>query len=441
MKKLILLLLMMPLLFGGWIISDRVTFDRAAWVADYDQLRAATEQSYANLKWSRTSKNVDLVALHQQTLRNLDNATSSSTARRALASFVAGFNDGHFYIESGPPRPVAAVASLFKRANKTPVISMTMSGEQACGTLGFSRSNHSLAVEGTTVQVAEGRTFASGIITTPRGRKFGIIRIPLFQQREYADACELAWERFRSARGGDCDEECQEWFSIVAKQAVAQALADDARALARDAKDGVIIDLTGTGGGTEWAEYAAAALTSKSLQPPGVAMIRGPHWQNALRDDPRAAALMDSLNVKCDVAAIWRDRNAQPACWSIVTLPDSLNDHEDLAPQRPYNGPLYIMMDRHTASASEQFAATLVDNGVAKTIGTKTLGVGCGFTNGGNPTKLQNSGLTIWMPDCARLRRDGSNEFEGITPDRAVDWDGNAAERTKQLVHTLDQIN
>ena len=440
MKKILFLLLLVPLVFGGWMISDRVTFDRNAWMADYDQLRAATEQSYANLKWSRTSKNVDLVALHQQTLRDIEAATSNSAARHALANFVAGFKDGHFHFESGPPRPIAAIAGLFERDSEAPEISMTMNGAEACSALGFGNSSHSLALEGPEVKSVNGRTFASGIITTPRGRKFGVIRIPLFQQREYAVACENAWQAFRSARGGDCDEDCQERFSIVAKQAVAQALADDARALARDAKDGVIIDLTGNGGGTEWAEYAAAALTATKLQQPGVAMIRGPHWQNRLKDDARAVALMDSLKVTCDMKAIWQDRNAQPSCWNVVALPDSLNDHEDLQPQRPYTGPLYILTDGNTASASEQFAATLVDNGAAKTIGTKTYGVGCGFTNGGNPVKLKNSGLTVWMPDCARMRRDGSNEFEGVKPDYAIDWKQDAVERTRQLVDILDRI-
>jgi C-terminal processing protease CtpA/Prc len=98
------------------------------------------------------------------------------------------------------------------------------------------------------------------------------------------------------------------------------------------------------------------------------------------------------------------------------------------------------MTDQHTASASEQFAATLVDNGVARTIGTKTMGVGCGFTNGGNPVTLQHSKLVIWMPDCARLRQDGSNEFEGITPDYAVDWGSDSASKTQALLVALDQL-
>lgn len=481
MKKFIVILIVVPLVLGGWMVTDRLAFDRDAWIADYEQLRTAVEHSYANLKWSRTSKQVDLVALNEQALRELAAATSSSAARRALANFIDGFEDNHFHIESGPPKPVAAVMRLFERET-SPQLDLTMSGAQACKALGFTNASHSLAIEGPHVEPDNERTFAAGIITTAKGRQYGVIRIPLFQQREYATACASAWEMFRNVKGGECDEECQYRFGIAVKRAVAQALADDARALARRAPDGIVIDLTGNGGGTEWAEFAAAALTSKTLQPPAVAMIRGPHWQQTLRHDialferdlqqpqtaarqtllrssrERALAMIDSTNATCDLSAIWTDRHAEPACWN-VTLFQPYMDSEDLAltrvlesslvllpssaiqrATRPYDGPLFIMTDPHTASASEQFAATLVDNGVAKTIGEKTMGIGCGFTNGGNPVKLQNSGLTIWMPDCARLRRDGSNEFEGITPDYPVTWGSDAQSRAKALATALDEV-
>src|SRR5687767_3678550 len=153
MKKVLLLLILVPLFFGGWIVTDRVTFQRGAWIADYRQLRTATEQSYANLKWSRTSKQVDFVALNEQAMRDLEAATSNSAARRALANFISGFQDGHFHIESGPPRPVAAAMNLFKQNSNAPEIDFTMTGAQACSGLGFSNGSHSLQIEGTNVEV------------------------------------------------------------------------------------------------------------------------------------------------------------------------------------------------------------------------------------------------------------------------------------------------
>jgi hypothetical protein len=461
MKKLAYLLVLVPVVAGGWLVRDRATFDRAAWHADYLQLRAATEQSYANLRWTRSAKKVDLVALNTQALTELAQAPSHSAARRALATFINGFHDGHFHLESGPPKPIAAILDRFARAAETR-IDFNMSGAAACTALGYQYKNHQLTIDGATS--LPGTTFAAGTVTTPGGTRFGIIRIPLFKQYEYGSECERAWAAFRSARGGECDVACQDEFGGVAKHALAQALADDARALQRAGARGVIIDLTGNGGGTEWAEYAAAALSGKPLNPPAVAFIRGKHWQHSfssevsaldarlktitdesarallLKERTNLLAMIDSAQVACDLQALWQDQQAQPNCWNTVLATPSLLPHARFRFDRPYDGPLYIMTDRHTASASEQFAAMLQDNGVARTIGQQTMGVGCGFTNGGNPITLKHSGLVIWMPDCARVRRDGSNEFEGIKPDYLVDWGPDQATKTAALLSTLDKL-
>jgi hypothetical protein len=460
-RTLTLLIAIFALVGGGWMINDRAAFDRAEWLADFEQLKAATEQSYANLRWSRASKNVDLVALNTTAMQELQQATSNSAARRAIGNFISGFNDGHFHIERGPPKPVAAVMRFFDRPDRG-VLDMTMAGAQACNALGFETKSHELELAGATP--LDGATFAAGAVTTASGRQFGVIRLPLFQQHEYGGACEKAWQQFRIGKSGACDEKCQEQFEIYAKQEIAQAFADDANTLVKNGAEAVVIDLTGNGGGTEWAEYAAAALSAKPLQPGPVAFVRGRHWLEHLNEDLVALdselkdtqdtarlaqlratradllAMRDSAARSCTLSEVWTDRAAQPACWNDVRLAASIHPPEQHQYQRPYAGKLYIMMDQHTASASEQFAALLLDNGVAQTIGTKTMGVGCGYTNGGNPTTLEHSGLVIWMPDCARLRADGRNEFEGITPDYPVDWGEGTASKTAALLNVLDKL-
>jgi C-terminal processing protease CtpA/Prc len=62
----------------------------------------------------------------------------------------------------------------------------------------------------------------------------------------------------------------------------------------------------------------------------------------------------------------------------------------------------------------------LQDNHAAVVMGATTVGAGCGHTNGGAPTTLKNSGSILELPDCARLRADGSNEVMGIQPDVLV---------------------
>jgi hypothetical protein len=45
---------------------------------------------------------------------------------------------------------------------------------------------------------------------------------------------------------------------------------------------------------------------------------------------------------------------------------------------------------------------------------------GCGFMTSSEPLRLPNLGLAIRMPNCVRLRADGSDEVAGIRPDVPV---------------------
>jgi C-terminal processing protease CtpA/Prc len=87
-----------------------------------------------------------------------------------------------------------------------------------------------------------------------------------------------------------------------------------------------------------------------------------------------------------------------------------------------WRGPLLVLVDGETWSAAEEFAAVLQDNHAATIIGEPTGGAGCGHTDGSEPVILTNSGGSLSLPDCARLRADGSNEVRGIIPDIALPW-------------------
>jgi hypothetical protein len=83
----------------------------------------------------------------------------------------------------------------------------------------------------------------------------------------------------------------------------------------------------------------------------------------------------------------------------------------------------------------------LVDADAARVTGTRTMGVGCGFTNGGIEFRLPRTGLEVWLPDCARFRRDGTNERAGIVPDLAA-WssdDGNA-DRARKMAEAIRAV-
>ena len=83
----------------------------------------------------------------------------------------------------------------------------------------------------------------------------------------------------------------------------------------------------------------------------------------------------------------------------------------------------------------------LRDNNAATIIGAPSGGAGCGYTNGGIQTFLKNIGARVKIPDCVRLRVDGSNEVAGITPDVLVPWRPNDTryQRAKRALDTLSE--
>lgn len=88
-------------------------------------------------------------------------------------------------------------------------------------------------------------------------------------------------------------------------------------------------------------------------------------------------------------------------------------------PEGRWGGPLIVLIDTGTGSAAAQFAAVLQDNRAGVLVGAPANG-GCGHTDGGTPTTLKNSGGILELPDCARIRADGTNEVMGIQPDILV---------------------
>lgn len=83
-------------------------------------------------------------------------------------------------------------------------------------------------------------------------------------------------------------------------------------------------------------------------------------------------------------------------------------------------GPLYVLIDNRTYSAAELFASELQNNRAAKLIGDRTGGDGCGFVNDVEPIELPHSHLRFQMPNCVRIRADGTDEVGGVMPDIAV---------------------
>jgi len=85
-----------------------------------------------------------------------------------------------------------------------------------------------------------------------------------------------------------------------------------------------------------------------------------------------------------------------------------------------WTGPLYVLTDNRTYSAAEMFTAVLQNNHAAKTVGVPTGGDGCGFMNHVEPLELPHSHLRFQIPNCVRMRADGTDEVAGVAPDIPV---------------------
>jgi hypothetical protein len=85
-----------------------------------------------------------------------------------------------------------------------------------------------------------------------------------------------------------------------------------------------------------------------------------------------------------------------------------------------WTGRAYMLTDARTFSAAEMFSAVMRDNGIARIVGVKTGGAGCGFMHEDPPVELPHSHLRVRVPSCVRLRADGSDEVAGIKPDLEI---------------------
>lgn len=311
----------------------------------------------------------------------------------------------------------------------------------------------------------------AGVLRLASGRTLGWIRIPSFVEEDYPRACAAAWDAFRGRLPERCGEECRSDFRSRAwSPRLADAVAARLEALGAARVSGVVVDVTDNGGGNDWAGDVARLLSTETLTCPEVAEVReAAAVERARRDLADLAAcegpgldgrMLEALRARkawaearragasspCDLSGVFRGGSAAVACSMLMRGRRALCDPP--APPSPqvnalplprgctlFGGasdpprrrglvrvPLYVLINRRTASAAEQVASVLRDNGAATLVGERSLGAGCGYIDGGGEVQLRHSGLKVRTPNCARFRLDGTNETEGVEPDVTVPW-------------------
>jgi hypothetical protein len=100
-----------------------------------------------------------------------------------------------------------------------------------------------------------------------------------------------------------------------------------------------------------------------------------------------------------------------------------------------WTGPVLVLVGGETASAAEDFAGWLSENGIGRLVGARTAGAGCGYVNGGNVSRFAASPFQVKMPNCARFLEDGTNEIEGFAPDIPLPM-----ERPEEAASALERL-
>jgi len=417
------------------------------WLSDLDSLREAVEQRYPNLDWLLHERGAPLDFWFAQTANLLRRSENDNEARKAVEHLLSLFRDGHVRIEwpetASMTLPTERPSAAPEQVADSPHLCASLgydSGQVSEGIASAFPGYESLAVDG---------PFEAGTLAIS-DKTVGIIRIGAFSPHGYPSVCKQYLAREQIGSDQSCDLVCEERLLDASFQIITRALADVTTALKANGADVLLIDISQNGGGSEWAEAAARIVSPVSLRSAPLVVVKGHAWAERWRDlanDLKSQAAMASLKdrrlLKEYAARAQAIAGGLAPCRDAVcsrTAPAGFASGiiaearaEDFAgrpwafkvfsPARyPYHdkvwtGPLIVLVDQQTWSAAEQFAALLQDNSAAVVLGTKTGGAGCGSLFGREPVQLKHSGGLLWLPNCARLRKDGSNEVAGIIPD------------------------
>jgi hypothetical protein len=422
--------------------APAVSWDPAPWLADLQQIRAAVDRDYPNRDWLTGTREANLDAIFERAAADIRAARDDADARRALDALIRRFRDGHVELRwpeadpggasTAPPPPQTAAAFCAARGYDA--------GQVTPGTAAVIPGYRS---------IDSGSPLAAGLVESA-GTKVGVIRIGVFDPHGYPALCEQAVVNTRIAPPKPCDEVCEDTLITEAYVLMTRGLMTGIERLRAGGATVMMIDLTRNGGGSEWAEAAARIVSPVPLRSAPVMVMPAEHWvtswrklagslhkeaatagaadRNRLLDlAARADKIADGL-APCTGSDCKRLAQAGYGSGLLPELKAGTFDGKAWGPQVfsaaqfPYRdsvwrGPLIVLVDDETWSAAEQFSAVLQDNGAAIIMGTRSGGAGCGHLDGDTPVTLPHSKATLHLPNCARLRKDGSNEVNGIVPD------------------------
>ena len=462
----------------AWGGGAAAGYDPEPWMRDFDQMKEVLAERAPNLDWSVAARGLDLPALSREIEEDLRLAGSDTAARAVLRDFIGRFGDGHISLEFPDEKADASLpwgtASICK--------GLGYEDEERPAGLPFDR------IGGRSISAEDSAVFPITVLDLPGGR-LGVLRIPSFYEWGYYQFCPQAVALVGLPEDGECGPECGAAIGQKAADLLTAAVARQITRLKQEGINALAIDITQNGGGSLWLDPVARMMTPIKLKAPRMSFTRTENWRSLIQSnleavesdlanpsvtaDDRAALetaketltrAVAEAGESCDRSGVWTGK--APAC-ALLSSPllyatgvfdyaapgrfaalnssaalffSSLYDYQEGL----WTGPLYVVMDEGSASASEHFATLLKDNGAAVLIGEPTYGAGCGWMSGGDQAvTLEQSRADLHVPDCVWTRRDGSNELAGIEPDILVPWRfyDNPLQKVRRLAGVLQTLD
>jgi hypothetical protein len=462
-------------------------YDYKAWMEDYNFVHERIGRFYANLDWAAERGTPDLHRIDWQTVHALEYASSDDEAQKTMRGFVRAFGDGHMWLRraNAPPLDPEPAPHL--------LLSRFTSPEQACEALGFNDSGQQsfpFQLEGVARfrMRAGANSFASGVLDF-EGRRFGLLRIGSFDEKDFRGACRREWFVFRQTLAGTCEPDCRSTFDLRVAGRLLREIAAGIRQLDQAGSQILVVDVTGNSGGRGWHRSAAQLFSAKYLPHLRASYVRNSRTLESLEDDRKRiqryllhsnpspevrTTLEDALcrisdlaaeaEKPCDAAWFWGGRSRQSGCTRLTTRPFYSSGYLDRydGPQLPdeiqrrvfsdgiygptrfaWRGPVVVLIDEDSASAAELFAGNLQHLAGSILIGRPTAATGSGWTLGRVAWILPRSKMQLYMPDTVEYWPGGENAREGLVPDVPTRWSRNEdpMKMAKELLEALRSVD
>jgi C-terminal processing protease CtpA/Prc len=252
--------------------------------------------------------------------------------------------------------------------------------------------------------------FRSGVVAlSDSGPTIGIVRIPSFEENADIGLCLAMWSKDEvwDSQGNLLRARLRQ----LVEGAWYAALADILKRFKNEGAIAVMVDVGHNSGGDDSGDIAGRLFTATELR-------SAPLW---LSHDSSAAT------------PYLQEQLAALRGWPLIARPL----------WGAWTGPMYVLTDDRTYSAAEMFVAVLKNNGAARTIGQRTGGDGCGFMGTPPPVELPHSRMRFRLPNCVRIRADGTDEVAGVNADipaTPIDGENARARAMRVLVRLIADL-